>query len=77
MLAVVAYFFYLISGCAFIGAVVTQCVFFGKVGIIGLPIDFYRDSHQLKGFLLFGALIFIAFCALVIGRSFDLGHGPL
>ena len=51
----VAYFFYLIAGCAFIGAAVMQYVFFGKVGRIGLPMDFYRDPRQLKGFLLFGA----------------------
>jgi hypothetical protein len=71
-----AYFFYLIAACAFVGALVTQWIFFGKIGIIGLPIDFYRSPRQLKGFLLFGALISVAFCAAVIGRSIELGHSP-
>jgi hypothetical protein len=72
----VAYFFYLIAGCALIGAVVTQSIFFGKVGRIGLPMDFYRDPRQLKGFIIFTVLIFIGFFALVTGRSFELGHAP-
>jgi hypothetical protein len=72
----VAYFFYLIAGCALIGAVVAQYAFFGKVGRIGLPMDFCRDPHQLKGFVIFAVSILIGSFALVTGRSFELGHGP-
>jgi hypothetical protein len=71
-----AYFLYVISACALIGAAITQMVFFGKIGWIGGPADFYRSPHQLKGFLLFAALLFIGGFALVIGRSIELGRLP-
>jgi hypothetical protein len=77
LVTVAAYLFYVIAACALIGAVVTQMVFFGKIGFIGGPVDFYRSPRQLKGFLLFAALLFIGGFALVIGRSIELGRLPL
>jgi hypothetical protein len=71
---IVAYFFYLIAGCAFIGAVVAQYVFFGRIGRIN--VNSYPDPRQIKGFVIFAVLIFIGFFGLVAGGSFESGHGP-
>jgi hypothetical protein len=71
-----AYVFYMIAACALIGALVTQYIYFGKIGRIGLPMDFHRAPRQFKGFLLFAALTFIFFCALVTGRSIEMGRLP-
>jgi hypothetical protein len=68
------YVLYAIAGCAVLSAVVAQRAFFGKVGRIGLhpPLT----PSQIKKIAIFGLLLFIAFLALVAGRSLDLGRAP-
>ena len=84
--------FYAIAACAMFGATITQVKFLNAAGLplstfirkpwMGMMLmadhrKVFAASGQLKRFVIYGLLLCMAFAALAIGRSIQLGHSPL